>query len=161
MKNWFTSLSGAITLSTIALLLFLGRGFMDWRYEYPLQDPAGAWDIPGALIYMALAGGWIVRAVGAHNPDPAWLPPTGKGDLLPIGRPDWVGAVGEAPRSTARTTGVDQVEIAAEGSLEDQLAGGPAAMPMGCDGKNTKEAGPCDVNEVFPGKLKERKKERK
>jgi hypothetical protein len=39
--------------------------------------------------------------------------------------------------------------------VEAQLAGGPAAMPMGCDGKNTKEAGPCDVNEVFPGKLKE------
>jgi hypothetical protein len=39
--------------------------------------------------------------------------------------------------------------------IEAQLAGEPAAMPMGCDGKNTKEAGPCDVNEVFPGKLKE------
>lgn len=59
MRNWFTSHSGAITLSTIALLTFLGRGFMDWRYEYPLQDPAGAWDIPGALMYMILAGGWI------------------------------------------------------------------------------------------------------
>ena len=59
MRNWFTSLNSAITLSVIALLTFLGRGFMDWRYEYPLQDPAGAWDIPGALIYMALAGGWI------------------------------------------------------------------------------------------------------
>jgi hypothetical protein len=59
MRNWFTSLSGAITLSTIALLTFLGRGFMDWRYEYPQQDPSGAFDIPGALIYMALAGLWI------------------------------------------------------------------------------------------------------
>jgi len=59
MRSWFTSLSGAITLSTIALLTFLGRGFMDWRYEYPLQDPSGAFDIPGALIYMALAGIWI------------------------------------------------------------------------------------------------------
>jgi len=59
MRNWITSLRGTITLSTIALLTFLGRGFMDWRYEYPLQDPSGAFDIPGALIYMALAGGWI------------------------------------------------------------------------------------------------------
>jgi hypothetical protein len=59
MRNWFLSLNGAITLSVIALLTFLGRGFMDWRYEYPLQDPTGAWDIPGALVYMALAGGWI------------------------------------------------------------------------------------------------------
>lgn len=31
MRNWFTSLNGAITLSVIALLTFLGRGFMDWR----------------------------------------------------------------------------------------------------------------------------------
>lgn len=59
MKNWFLSLNGAVTLSVIALLTFLGRGFMDWRYEYPLQDPTGAFDIPGTLVYMALAGGWI------------------------------------------------------------------------------------------------------
>jgi hypothetical protein len=59
MKNWLLSLNGTITLSLFALLTFLGRGFMDWRYEYPLQDPTGVWDIPGALIYMALAGGWI------------------------------------------------------------------------------------------------------
>jgi hypothetical protein len=32
---------------------------MDWRYEYPQQDPSGAFDIPGALIYMAIAGIWI------------------------------------------------------------------------------------------------------
>lgn len=59
MKNWFTSLNGAITLSAIAFLTFLGRAFMDWRYEYPFQDPAGNWDTPGALIYMALAGAWL------------------------------------------------------------------------------------------------------
>ena len=59
MKRWFTSLNGAITLSVIAFLTFLGRAFMDWRYEYPHQDPVGAWDTPGALIYMALAGLWL------------------------------------------------------------------------------------------------------
>ena len=48
MRNWFMSLNGAITLSVIALLTFLGRGFMDWRYEYPLQVPSGAFDIHGA-----------------------------------------------------------------------------------------------------------------
>jgi hypothetical protein len=67
MRNWITSLSGAITLSTIALLFFLGRGFMDWRYEYPIQDPAGAWDIPGALIYMALTGVWIWGLLAASK----------------------------------------------------------------------------------------------
>ena len=59
MRNWLMSLNGAITLSVIAFLTFLGRAFMDWRYEYPSQDPAGNWDTPGALIYMALAGGWL------------------------------------------------------------------------------------------------------
>lgn len=65
MKNWFTSLNGAITLSVVALLTFLGRGFLDWRYEYPLQDPTGSWDTPGALVYMALAGGWIWSLLAA------------------------------------------------------------------------------------------------
>ncbi|HSF83073.1 MAG TPA: hypothetical protein VLA49_17685 [Anaerolineales bacterium] len=65
MKNWFTSLNGAITLSVVALLTFLGRGFLDWRYEYPLQDPTGSWDTLGALVYMALAGGWIWSLLAA------------------------------------------------------------------------------------------------
>jgi len=59
MKRRYTSLNGAITLSVIAFLTFLGRAFMDWRYEYPHQDPLGSWDTPGALIYMALAGLWL------------------------------------------------------------------------------------------------------
>lgn len=59
MKNWLTSLNGALTLSVITFLTFLGRTFMDWRYEYPQQDPAGNWDTPMALIYMALIGGLL------------------------------------------------------------------------------------------------------
>jgi len=59
MKNWLTSLNGTITLSVIAFLTFLGRAFMDWRYEYPKQDPVGNWDTPMALIYLALVGGWL------------------------------------------------------------------------------------------------------
>lgn len=39
--------NGAITLSAIVFLTFLGRALMDWRYEYPYQDPAGNWDMPG------------------------------------------------------------------------------------------------------------------
>lgn len=59
MGKWLTSLNGAITLSVLALLTFMGRAFLDWRYEYPQQDPAGNWDTSGALIYMALIGGWL------------------------------------------------------------------------------------------------------
>jgi len=59
MKNWLTSLNGAITLSVLAFLSFLGRAFLDWRYEYPQQDPTGSLDTPMALIYLVLAGGWL------------------------------------------------------------------------------------------------------
>lgn len=65
MRAWITSLNGAIALSVIALLTFLGRGFMDWRYEFPVQDPSGAFDIPGALLYMAFAGIWIWAVLAA------------------------------------------------------------------------------------------------
>lgn len=59
MTKWLLSLKGATTLSVIALLTFLGRGFLDWRYEYPLQDPSGSFATPLALVYIALAGVWI------------------------------------------------------------------------------------------------------
>jgi hypothetical protein len=59
MKNWIVSLDGAITLSAVAFLTFIGRAFMDWRFEYPLQDPEGSWATLGAVIYMLLAGGWL------------------------------------------------------------------------------------------------------
>lgn len=65
MRDKITYLNGAITLSVIALLTFLGRGFMDWRYEYPQQDPTGAFDIPGALAYMALTGIWVWALLSA------------------------------------------------------------------------------------------------
>ena len=32
MKTWFTSLNGAITLSALALLSFIGYTFMEARY---------------------------------------------------------------------------------------------------------------------------------
>ena len=32
MKTWFTSLNGAITLSALALLSFIGYAFMEARY---------------------------------------------------------------------------------------------------------------------------------
>lgn len=59
MRNWFTSLNGAITLSVFAFLTFLGRAFMDWRFEYSAQDPTGSWAAAGAVVYMVLAGIWV------------------------------------------------------------------------------------------------------
>lgn len=59
MKNRLTSLNGTIALSVIALLTFLGRAFLDWRYQYPESDPAGNFDTSTALIYMLLIGIWL------------------------------------------------------------------------------------------------------
>lgn len=67
MRRWLTSPNGALVLSTIALLTFLGRGMMDWRYEFAALDPSGSFDLPGALVYMLLAGGWIWGLVAASN----------------------------------------------------------------------------------------------
>lgn len=67
MKSWITSRNGAVTLSVFALLAFMGRGFMDWRYEYPQRDPAGNFDIPGALFYMALTGSWVWALLAAKQ----------------------------------------------------------------------------------------------
>lgn len=37
MKNWFTSVNGAITLSFAALLIELFRGFIDSMFVYPVE----------------------------------------------------------------------------------------------------------------------------
>jgi len=37
MKNWFTSLNGAITLSALALLTEVWRGFLDAMFDYPTE----------------------------------------------------------------------------------------------------------------------------
>jgi hypothetical protein len=40
---------------------------MDWRYEYPLQDPLGSFDTPLALTYMLLSGVWIWGLLAASR----------------------------------------------------------------------------------------------
>ena len=58
MKNWFTSLNGAVTLSVIALLTELWRAFVDFQHEYSnFLNSTGA-VLLGTLLYTALFGGW-------------------------------------------------------------------------------------------------------
>lgn len=98
---------------------------------YPGDDPiseAGVLERQASqriLEHRPLIAATGARATGSgHHPN---LPParaiSEKGEMPPIERPDGIGAVGETPRSTTRTLGVDQVKVAAEGRLEDQLAG--------------------------------------
>ena len=66
MTNWFLSVYGAITLSVIALLTFLGRLFLDWRYESDLLGPAGSFEeAANVLLFLAFAGGWIWAMLAA------------------------------------------------------------------------------------------------
>lgn len=66
MKNWFLSLHGAITLSVIALLTFLGRLFLDWRYESQLMGAAGSLqETMNVLLFLSFAGGWVWAMLAA------------------------------------------------------------------------------------------------
>jgi hypothetical protein len=66
MRKWLLSLNGAITLSVIALLTFLGRLFLDWRYESQLLGSAGSFEeAVNVLLFLAFAGGWIWAMLAA------------------------------------------------------------------------------------------------
>jgi len=68
MKNWFLSQNGAITLSVLALLVFLGRLFLDWRYESGFMGAAGSvQEFINVLFFLALAGGWIWAMLAAKS----------------------------------------------------------------------------------------------
>ncbi|MGD9092573.1 MAG: hypothetical protein PVF74_06975 [Anaerolineales bacterium] len=58
MKNWFTSLNGALTLSVIALLTEVWRGFLDAMFVLPVDfSDQGTMQI-AAVIFTALFGTW-------------------------------------------------------------------------------------------------------
>ncbi|MBI4926694.1 MAG: hypothetical protein HY835_02935 [Anaerolineae bacterium] len=58
MKNIFSSLNGAVTLSVIALLSELWRAFIDFQHEYSnILNGTGA-VLLSTLLYTVLFGGW-------------------------------------------------------------------------------------------------------
>ena len=70
MKNWFTSANGAITLSALALVLFLGRSFLDFEFVVGQFSPPTSQVAMGVLLYMAFCAGglgvyWPARAAVA------------------------------------------------------------------------------------------------
>ena len=68
MKNWFLSRNGAITLSVIALLVFLGRVFLDWRYESHLLGTEGSLEeFLYILMFLAFAGSWVWGMLAAKS----------------------------------------------------------------------------------------------
>ncbi len=65
MKNWFTSLRGALAFTLISLLVYLGRAFIDFYYVFG-EFGLGVGMVGGAiLIYLVLFGGWIWALLSA------------------------------------------------------------------------------------------------
>lgn len=59
MKNWFTSLNAAVTLSTLSLLSFIGYTLMEMRYYLEKWIPGDNAAAVEALIMLLIVGGWL------------------------------------------------------------------------------------------------------
>ena len=58
MKNWFTSINGAIALSVITLFSHLWRGFLDAMFVLPVDYGDEGMMQLAAVIYTLLFAGW-------------------------------------------------------------------------------------------------------
>jgi hypothetical protein len=65
MKTWFTSLNGAIALSTIALLTEVWRGFLDAMFVFPNDIGEESFMHLAALIYVILFALWTGSLISA------------------------------------------------------------------------------------------------
>jgi ammonia channel protein AmtB len=65
MKNWFTSLNGAITLSALTLLSEIWRGFLDAMFVFPSDIGDEAFMHVAALIYVVLFATWTWALISA------------------------------------------------------------------------------------------------
>ena len=65
MKNWFTSLNGAITLSIIALFSEVWRGFLDAMFVFPNDIGDESFMHVAALIYTGLFAAWAWSLISA------------------------------------------------------------------------------------------------
>ena len=59
MKTWFTSLNGAITLSALALLTFIGYAFIEARYFLEKWIPGDGAAMVETIVLLLIIGGWL------------------------------------------------------------------------------------------------------
>ena len=59
MKTWFTSLNGAITLSALALLSFIGFAFIVARYYLEKWIPGDDAAMVETIVLLLIIGGWL------------------------------------------------------------------------------------------------------
>lgn len=67
MKTWFTSLNGAITLSALALLSFIGYTLMEMRYFLGKWIPGDSAAIVETIIVLLIVGAWLRALFVAAN----------------------------------------------------------------------------------------------
>ena len=85
MKTWFTSLNGAITLSAIALLVFMGRTFVDFQFVFNSFAATPGMAALTTVVYMALFGGWLWGLLAAvHGSRRGLIAALVFGLLLPV-----------------------------------------------------------------------------
>jgi len=59
MKTWFTSLNGALTLSALSLLAFIGYTLMEMRYFLEKWIPGDGAAMVETIVVLLLVGGWL------------------------------------------------------------------------------------------------------
>lgn len=59
MKNWFMSLSGAVTFTALAIFSELWRGFLDAMFVFPIEFEPSMGNI-AAVVFALLFGGWAL-----------------------------------------------------------------------------------------------------
>ena len=59
MKTWFTSLNGAVTLSALSLLSFIGYTLMEMRYFLGKWIPGDNAAMIETIVILLIVGGWL------------------------------------------------------------------------------------------------------
>jgi hypothetical protein len=67
MKSWFASRNGAIVLSALALLAFIGYTLMEMRYYLEKWIPGDVAAAVEGIIILLIAGGWLRALFVASN----------------------------------------------------------------------------------------------
>jgi len=60
MKKWFLSLSGAVSITALAILSEMWRGFLDAVFVFPVEFTDPAMGQIAAIIFSLLFGGWAL-----------------------------------------------------------------------------------------------------
>lgn len=67
MKTWFTSLSGSVMLSALALLAFIGYALMEMRYFLAKWIPGDDAAAVETIVILLIVGGWLRALFVAAN----------------------------------------------------------------------------------------------